>query len=435
MSERVPELVRFLRDWNVSVQKNLTDRTLAALKPAHPGHRFEIVDIRQTGLRVRIAGKPDAPVLTWSAVGKMEGRKVRSTIGRWPTVSLADARHEAASFLGELHDGINPAAEKRAAKAKAAVGVAGSGIATLGDLVNEYERQRQAGRTVSGRAGKAMLGENLVKWRRHLDNAFGHLFDRTLADLQPYDIERAVADRVERSPGAGRNSYANFRPIAAWAKKHKLVGVALAELSDSDLIRPSNERDVVVADHQLEEILPVLESSETYGAAIHFALLTAARRGEVEAVDWRDVDLPRRLWHKPMTKSGTSQTLPISLQAAMILETAGPKKYGLVFASQEGTRLSNWGRALKAIRQKSGTEGWHIHDLRRTAATVMARLGNPPVVIKHVLGHSQPHGSGIAKVYQRYGYETEQRSALQQLADHLDAVADGQGVVVPRLEG
>lgn len=416
------------------MKRNLTDRTLAALKPDRPGHRYEVVDTRQPGLRVRIAGTPVAPIRTWSAMGRLDNRKVRKTIGRWPIVSLADARHEAEMFLWQLHKGVNTVAQARIEKARAAAAPKADPITTLGNLVDHYQDLRQSGRTAGRRSGRPMTPENLKKWRRHLDVAFGHMYDRPLADLKPYDIESAITDRVARTAGGGRNSYANFRPIVKFALKHRLIDDDISELADPEIIVPAGQRDVVVTDKQLEKILPVLVDPvlKPYGPAFHFAILTAARRGEVEYLDWADLDLKRALWHKPTTKNDTGQMVPLSHQAVGLLVDLDPQERGVVFATSNGRRFTNWGRALGRVHDLSTVKGWHIHDLRRTAATIMARLGALPVVIEHILGHAQPHGSAIAKVYQRYSYENEMRRALQLLADHLGEAQAGRGdVIVP----
>jgi integrase len=66
--------------------------------------------------------------------------------------------------------------------------------------------------------------------------------------------------------------------------------------------------------------------------------------------------------------------------------------------------------------------GWRLHDLRRTAATMMAELGILPHIIEAILNHVSGHKSGVAGIYNRAGYTDEMRVALQRWADHLDTL-------------
>jgi integrase len=88
-------------------------------------------------------------------------------------------------------------------------------------------------------------------------------------------------------------------------------------------------------------------------------------------------------------------------------------KSGLLFASQADTPVSNYARIKHNLDRLSGVTGWRLHDLRRTAASGMARLRTPPQALARVLGHSASAGrGGVLAVYDRYSYDREARTAV-----------------------
>ena len=91
--------------------------------------------------------------------------------------------------------------------------------------------------------------------------------------------------------------------------------------------------------------------------------------------------------------------------------------------------MSNWDRETKKLHAASGTSGWHRHDLRRTAATMLGDLGVAPHVVSVVLGHTHI-ADGATAVYARSRYQQEHQEALQMLADEIDRVVTGRGNVV-----
>lgn len=90
-----------------------------------------------------------------------------------------------------------------------------------------------------------------------------------------------------------------------------------------------------------------------------------------------------------------------------------------MFTTTGVTPVSGFGRAKDRVELAVGATDWWVHDLRRTAASGMARLGVAPHVIEKVLNHKTGQISGVAAVYNRYGYETEKRDALARWAENL----------------
>ena len=190
-----------------------------------------------------------------------------------------------------------------------------------------------------------------------------------------------------------------------------------------------------------------------FGRAFRFLLATGQRRSEVGAMTWREIARKEALWTLPKarTKAKRLHTVPLSHLALSILDDC-PKIGDFVFASGRSgavresemagpVALAGWGKAkerldqlalrhAKALAAERGENEpkeiaeWRLHDLRRTAATHMARLGVDRLVISKVLNHAE---GGVTKGYDRHGYDDEKRRALDLWAQRLRAIVDGTG--------
>ena len=141
---------------------------------------------------------------------------------------------------------------------------------------------------------------------------------------------------------------------------------------------------------------------------------------------WSEIDLERAIWTIPAvrSKNGLAHEVPLAPPVVDILARI-PRFLGsdLVFTTNGMTAVSGFGRAKYRFEDAVGAGDWWVHDLRRTAASGMARLAVPPHVIEKVLNHKSGQISGVAAVYNRYGYESEKWQALAEWAGHLDSVA------------
>src|SRR5262249_53059037 len=150
-------------------------------------------------------------------------------------------------------------------------------------------------------------------------------------------------------------------------------------------------------------------------------VFTGQRRGEVTGMRWSEIDWERRIWTIPSLRSKNQQSheVPLSEPVLQLLRSM-PRFLGsdYVFTTTGNTTISGFSRAKRRVYAAVGTTDWRTHDLRRTAASGMARLGTPPHVVEKVLNHKSGTISGVAAVYNRYGYEAEKREALARWAIH-----------------
>jgi integrase len=146
-------------------------------------------------------------------------------------------------------------------------------------------------------------------------------------------------------------------------------------------------------------------------------------------MQWSEIDLVNAIWSIPgeRTKNKQRHDVPLAPTTLYVLR-ALPRfiNSDYVFTTTGRTPISGLGRAKSRLAFAAGVADWRTHDLRRTVASGMARLGIAPHVVEKVLNHKTGAISGVAAVYNRYGYEKEKREALDKWAEYLNEVERGQ---------
>ena len=159
--------------------------------------------------------------------------------------------------------------------------------------------------------------------------------------------------------------------------------------------------------------------ADPYGDIVKLLILTGARREEITQLRW--AELAGDAIHLPAerTKTGEPRLVPLSAPALAVL--AGIERQGpYVFGSKRG-----WARAKARIDALTGINlPWVIHDIRRTVATGMQKLGVQLQAVEAVLGHTGTR-AGIVGVYQVHDYADEKRAALEAWAAHVMALVAG----------
>jgi integrase len=192
------------------------------------------------------------------------------------------------------------------------------------------------------------------------------------------------------------------------------------------------DRERVLDPSELLEVWTVAGAlGYPFGPLMQLLILTAQRRGEVATMQWKDIDLDRALWTlpKPKTKARRSHDVPLSSHAVAVLkELPRFTKGDYVFTTTSGEKPVNGFSKVK-VRIDSQTtkpiEDWVMHDLRRTAATLMAKAGVQPHVLTKILNHSAPASklaSPILKIYNRYEYLEEKRQALEAWGQYVGSL-------------
>lgn len=418
----------------------LTARALDSL-PAPAKGRLEFWDATLPGFGLRIT---DKGAKSWVVMYRVNGKLRRLTLGSYPKKKLADAREEARAAMQAAENGDDPAAEKKAARQEVPD--------SFGAVVEDYFKRDASRRNKSWAETRRLILRDCEAWA-----------DRPVKDITRREVRDLLDAIVDRgSPVMANRLFAYIRRVFNWAVDREII----TESPCRGLKKPSEERsrDRVLTDGEVVEFWHAAEAlGYPFGPLYRLALLTAQRRGEVAAARWQDIDLKRGVWTLPreQTKSDRAHEVPLSPLAVAELERLPRfKSSGLLFPSRTKAQaagkdpkrdagdhpVSGWSRSKRRLdeiileaRQKAAEgaevepmQDWTIHDLRRTAASGMARLGIPPHIVEKLLNHSEGEISGVAAVYNRYGYEDEKRRAAEAWAQFLQSLfnpEDGGNVV------
>jgi integrase len=199
----------------------------------------------------------------------------------------------------------------------------------------------------------------------------------------------------------------------------------------------SAERDRVLSNDELVALWRALdEEPDPFARAIRLMILTGARRGEVMAMTWAELDKSRTMWTLPAARSKNklSHQVPLSQQARDLLPPPG----GLgpyMFSTDGGkTFVQGFGKLKYRLDARlKFAEPWRFHDIRRTVVTGMAEIRIQPHVIEAVVNHVSGHKGGIAGVYNKAEYAEPKRIALEGWAAHVNRLLAGEedNVVTP----
>lgn len=254
---------------------------------------------------------------------------------------------------------------------------------------------------------------------RAIKNVFADELETRAAELTAEKLQACV-DKRKDAPymvaGAGRYLHAAL----ANASKRKLCRAGVVEVVLPKLPR-RGKRERVLAPEELKAVWPHLTGP--YGLSCRLMLYTLARREEV--CEARVKEFHDGVWTVPAarSKNGISHVVVLPRQARIIIAPLLEKRHreSLVFENSMGGSLSNWDRWQKQVFKLSGTEGWHRHDLRRTAATIGGEMEVDPHIIELMLNHIDAH-SPLASVYNRARYNKKRADALQAIADRIDQI-------------
>jgi integrase len=155
---------------------------------------------------------------------------------------------------------------------------------------------------------------------------------------------------------------------------------------------------------------------------------------------WPEIDEEHRLWTLPAarTKNAREHAIPLSLQAWALIE--GRPQFAdcpFVFSADGKKPVTGWAKAKVRISTRAGVaaDSWRLHDLRRTCASGMQKLGVQVPVIERTLNHVSGTFRGIVGVYQQHDYADEVRIALQKWADRVEEIVGGKPAKVVQLRG
>lgn len=382
---------------------NLTARTVANMKAAKV---IYVNDALIGGLALRVSPQGQK---TWSVRYRIGRRLRRLTIGGYPVLSLADARQRAKDALKMASDGVDPVLAKQERR----------DADTFGDFAKTYISEHAKPRKKSWKVDQMRLDIDVLPTWKH----------RPVKEITRRDV-RELLDTIAARPA----------PIVANRVRsllHKLFNVAIqldvVELNPVTATRKpgvEQQRDRVLTHDEIRTFWTACEALPLeMRAAWKLRLLTAQRGGEVFGMRWQDVDLDDGWWTIPSSSSKNKlpHRVPLSTSALKIVTAVrahrneqlqaqkNPKPPMFVLRTARGKRQQAKAAATFKVDDFRG------HDLRRTAASLMAGSGVSRLVISKILNHVE---RGVTAVYDRHSYDNEKKIALESWARTLTAIID-----------
>lgn len=375
-----------------------------------PGSKDRLVfDDEQKGLAVRVtAGGSKSYLVQFS----INGQKRRLPLGSVSAISLKAARDAAKAALGMVARGVDPAAERAAAKEEAKR-KANEYALTLDALLEDWRALRLADKRE----------RYAVEALRALRRAFAKQLDQPASELTRTMVVRTL-DAMSRSGSmamAARTA-AYGRACYSWATKRSAVAVNPFENLPATTIA---KRERVLSDEELVAIWRATEGQGSFNHIVRTLVLTGQRREEVARMAWVEISPDIGAWTIPSAraKNGAAHIVPLSSPVADLLR-ASPRHGELVFPGDRGA-FAGFSKAKAALDARSGVANWRLHDLRRTMATGLQRLGVRLEVTEAVLNHTAGSRAGVVGIYQRHDYAAEKRAALDAWAEHVMALVEG----------
>lgn len=381
-------------------RKNLTDLGVANLKPrasryAHPDPQLSghFIRVTPTGSKSYCAVANDP----------LTGKQVWATIGRCDLIGIAEARQKAQEAIKRVRAGKAPF-EPPAPRAD-----------TFRAVAEVYMKRHVEGQGLRSRyeIERILNVYVLPKWG-----------SKEFRALRRSDVVELL-DGIEDDRGKRQADYvlAVIRGLCNWyaARNDDYQSPIARGMRRTD--PKTRKRARILDDDEIRAVWKHAETQGAYGALIRLLLLTAQRRDKVAAM--KHGDIVDSEWRVPAEEreKGTGGALMLPAVALEIINSV-PRmaRNPYVFAGRERTHFSGFSKSKVAFdKGLPDMPPWVLHDLRRTAKSLMARAGVRPDISERVLGHVI---SGVEGVYDRHSYRDEKADALQKLAALIDAIVN-----------
>jgi integrase len=385
-------------------RKTLTDKGVAALKakpklyahpdPQMPGHYIRVSPI---GNKVYVAVARDP-----------RGKQIWTTVGNAALMKIDTAREKAREVITRVKGGQRV-----------------EGPQSFESVANEWMKRH-------------VHAKGLISWRNITQGLATHVLPawggRDFVSIKRGDVA-TLLDKIEDSagPSAADKILTHLSSLFNWyvARNSDYVSPIVRGMRRTSTKERARSR--ILSDDEIRLVWNACEG--TFGDFVKLLLLTAQRRDKVASMKWDDVGVDGTWSVKNGVKreKGTGGDLvlpPIAIDIIRSRPRLASNPH--VFVGRDKTRAKNYARGKSDLDKATGVTGWVLHDLRRTARSLMSRAGVLPHISERVLGHVQP---GVAGVYDRHAYRDEKGQALKMLAGLIDNILRDDAGKVRRLRG
>jgi len=388
-------------------KKRLTDIAIRNLK-----QRADRYEVRDAVSPLRVVVQPSGHksfIVRYRS--PLDGKPAKLTLTAG--ISLADARKEAADALYEVEKRRDPSAAKKGAKATAAT-------ATFHTVAEQYLTiecgMRRDGDQVTFGKKIRTAPRRLADLERLIFPAFGK---RPIAEIRRSEIV-ALLDKIQvgNGPVMADRVLAIIRLLFNWHATR-------ADDFRSPIVRgmartktKERARSRILTDNEIRTIWNSKEPG-AFPALVRFLLLTGARRAEAAGMTWKEIDGDN--WNLPASRNKTKKDLTRPLSAAALAVIEGQRRDCPFVFSKGQKAISTFSRDKVAFDAATGMSAYRLHDLRRTARSLLSRAGVDADIGERCLGHALP---GIRGTYDRHDYRPEMQRAYDALAALIERIAN-----------
>jgi integrase len=358
----------------INTKFNFTIKDINDLPIPEKGKRVYYYDTKTQGLAICITSTKKK---TFFVYRKIDGRPERIKLERFPGMSIEQARGRASEINAAIAREENPAQVRRAGKEEL----------TLGELFESYIKLHAKKHKSSWEADVKQFDRNLSSWKK-----------RKLSSIRKIDIHKLHQDvgdlngqyTANRLLALLSSIFNQANKLGLWDKPNPVSGITkFKERSRSRFLQAD----------ELPRFFSALaeETNEHARDYILLSLLTGARKSNVLAMRWDEINLEMKLWTIPKTKNGDSHTIPIVPQALEILENRYTSKTSeWVFPSNSASgHLQDPKKAWQRLLERAEISDLRIHDLRRSLGSWQASTGASLVIIGKTLSHRNVNTTAI----------------------------------------
>jgi integrase len=382
-------------------KKPLTDRAIAGAKPAATGQRRLVWDGLVPGLALRVTDTGSKSLVLVTRYPGSRHPTARS-LGSVGAISLAEARDTAREWLAQIRKGVDPQAQALERQGQ-----------TFTAIAEGYFTRKAKDLRSKGKMEAALV--------RLVYPTLGH---RPIDSITRSDMVRLL-DTIEddNGPAMANEVLGIVSRVFDW---HSTRTDTFRSPIVKGMKRAGGQaRSRVLTDDELRAVWSAATTyHHPYGSLVRFILLTATRRNEAQYAT--RAEIVGGEWTIPADRYKTKIDHVVPLTQAALAIVAGLPEAGWLFTTNGKQAIGSLSRHKAAIDEASGVSGWTIHDLRRTARSLMSRAGVPTDHAERCLGHVI---GGVRGVYDRHEFREEKRQGFEALAGLVERIVNPQANV------
>lgn len=389
------------------------------------GERF---DMRGDGDGLYLSYRDTYSIPLWRFRYRFAGAQRIMNIGSYRDVSLADARKIAKEYRARVSLGYDVAGEKQERKREAVAKIEAENNAyTMAELADEFFQKRVLG---------VWKHPNIVRARieKDIKPAIGHL---SVDAVTPRHIEALLQSIVKRGAPTMANDVLRWlkRIFNHAIKMHMITHNPALAFDAADAGGQEQARNRNLSRDELAKLFAAMKTAKGFSVeneiSIKLLLALAVRKGELIGAKWDEFNLDEGLWHLPeaRTKTSAAITIPLSGQVVVWLkelkQLSCGSDYVLPARKMQDRMIPHICESTLSVamaKVKHDLDPFTIHDMRRTAKTLLASLGVQPHISERCLNHKI---KGVEGIYDGYDYFEERKAALKALSDLLEQLENG----------